>query len=77
MFERLRQKSVERHLAPCPHCDKQVLDHMSACPFCGGALSPSLPSGQRPDGIKRLRRRLSIIGFVIAAALVIWRLTSR
>lgn len=73
MFEKLREKNVQRHLVPCPHCQKDVLDHMTACPFCKGELEPQVARGADPETIRKTRRALSIIGFAIAAVLLILR----
>lgn len=64
-----------RHLVACPHCGKDVLDHMRECPFCHGALQP-LNRGPWPEErIRRIRRILNIAGFIVAAALLLWRFT--
>lgn len=77
VFRRLREKSVQRHLIPCPHCGRQVLDHMKGCPFCEAELEPQLAQGASEEQIKRIRRVLSIIGCAVAAALLLLRLTSK
>ncbi|MHC1786312.1 MAG: hypothetical protein AB9880_04580 [Christensenellales bacterium] len=65
---------MKRHLVPCPRCGREVLDHVLLCPFCGGALEPMGARGEDPEQIRRRKRVLSIIGFLIAAALLTWRL---
>jgi endogenous inhibitor of DNA gyrase (YacG/DUF329 family) len=63
-----------KHLRPCPHCGKDVLDHMRECPFCKGQLTPLNKEGWPEEKIKSIRKTLNIIGFLVAAALIVWRL---
>lgn len=66
------KKSIQRHVVTCPHCGRDVLDHMTQCPFCKGELTPKYYTPTRSaDETKALKRTLSIVGFVIAAAIVI------
>ena len=64
----------EKHLLPCPHCGKDVLDHMRECPFCHGRLTPLIKDGWPVEKIRGIRKTLNIIGFFIVAALIVWRL---
>lgn len=50
---------------------------MAECPFCEGGLTPVVAQSRPPEVTQRLRRRLSIIGFVIAAAVLLWRLINK
>lgn len=63
----------EKHLLPCPHCGKDVLDHMRECPFCKGQLEPQTKEGWPEEKIRGIRKTLNIIGFLVAAALILWR----
>jgi hypothetical protein len=61
-----------------PHCGKDVLDHMTECPYCKGALesryyTPRMDEQQQ----KKLKRTLSIIGFAIAAAIILFILIQK
>lgn len=64
----------KKHLMPCPHCGKDVLDHMRLCPFCKGQLEPQIREGWPEEKIRGIRKTLNIIGFLVAAALILWRL---
>jgi len=66
--------AYRRYLVVCPHCGKDVLDHMQECPFCHGKLDPLTRGAWPEEKIKRIRKQLNIIGFIIAAAFLLWRL---
>ena len=67
-------RNLSRHLVPCAHCGKDVLDHMGECPFCHQKLNPAYSQGFPKETIRRIRLILNIIGFAVAAAFIIWRL---
>lgn len=72
------QPSIRRHVVPCPHCNKEVLDHMTECPFCKGKLKPRYYTSSRDaTQAKNLKRTMNVIGFAIAAVMVIWLLLRR
>jgi len=77
VLSKLRQKSLKRHLVRCPHCGRDVLDHMAACPFCDGALQPLMRQDGSDEQLKRLKNTLRIVGFAVAALLLLWRLMGR
>ncbi len=66
--------SYRRHLVACPECGKDVLDHMRECPFCHAKLTPLTGGAWPEEKVRRIRKQLNIIGFVIAAAFLLWRL---
>jgi len=47
---------------------------MQECPFCHGKLDPLTRGAWPEEKIKRIRKQLNIIGFIIAAAFLLWRL---
>jgi len=59
----------EKHLRPCPHCGKDVLDHMTQCPFCKEEISPLGYAGDAapPPALQRGLR----IAFWAAAGLAL------
>ncbi len=66
--------SYRRHLVACPGCGKDVLDHMQECPFCHAKLTPLTGGAWPEEKTKRIRKQLNIIGFIIAAAFLLWRM---
>ncbi len=64
-----RLSNYERHLVPCPHCGKDILDHFTECPHCGGAVDPL---GYHCDEKKlaRIKRISTIIGVVLSIGLI-------
>lgn len=69
--------NLDKHTVVCPHCGKQVLDHMTQCPFCKGTLTPG---GRKPldqEKLKRIKRILSIAGYLLAAVVIAWVLLTR
>lgn len=71
----MKRTGYQKHLAICPQCRKEVLDHMETCPFCGFVLKKE--SGMTPEEIKTTRRALNIAGFILAAGLILWRILKR
>lgn len=72
------QENVRKHVVPCPHCKKEVLDHMTECPFCRGELKPRYYTASRdPTQAKNLKRTMNVIGFAIAAVLIVWLLVQK
>ena len=72
------QGNMKRHIVTCPHCGKEVLDHMIQCPFCKGRLNPRYYTGFRTDDqVRTLRRTMRIIGFAIAAILIVLMMLKR
>ena len=77
-YKKKRQAQLEKHAVPCSHCGKSVLDHMTKCPYCGGELTPY--GYYKPmDEKKRKKIKLIgyIVGFVIAAALIVVLIVTR
>ena len=66
--------NYRKHLVACPNCGKEVLDHMLECPFCHAKLVPLTKGAWPEDKIKKTRKILNIVGFIIAAVLLLWRL---
>lgn len=67
--------SYKKHLVPCPTCQKDVLDHMEVCPFCKAQISPKSPgSGLDKAQLRRWKIILNVVGFAVAAAVILWRL---
>lgn len=64
----------QRHVTSCPHCGRDVLDHMEQCPFCKGELTPLSGQGIPKETQKRIKKWLSIIGYALAAGVLLWRL---
>ncbi len=64
-----RLSNYERHLVPCPHCGKDILDHFTECPHCGGAVDPL---GYHCDEKKlaRVKRISTIVGVVLSIGLI-------
>jgi len=77
VLNKLRQKSVQRHLVKCPHCGRDVLDHMNVCPVCEGVLQPLMREAKSDEQLRNTKNTLRIIGFVIAAGLLLWRLLAK
>ncbi|MEA1975144.1 MAG: hypothetical protein U9N10_06245 [Bacillota bacterium] len=73
MDKKKSKTNYEKHIVKCPHCQREVLDHMTQCPFCEGELNPKYTSFD-PQKIKKIRRILTIILFVIALMILILRL---
>ncbi len=69
--------NTQKHTVQCPHCKKNVLDHMTKCPFCDGKLTPAGYKPMDEETKKRIKRIASIIGFALAAVIVIIVLLSR
>ena len=70
----MAEQRFKSHLAACPHCGRDVLDHMTTCPFCKGELTPRSGKPMVPEQLKLLKLILNIIGFILAAFFIIWRL---
>ena len=77
MLSKLRQKSVQRHLVKCPHCGRDVLDHLTVCSFCEGALQPLMREVRSDEQLQKTKNTLRVIGFAIAAGLLLWRLLAK
>ena len=72
-----RRKKLEKHAVDCPHCGQSGLDHMTQCPYCGGELTPR---GYRPmneNTARKLKTVGTVIGFAVAAIVVIVVLTMK
>lgn len=69
----MKKDRLQRHLVPCPHCGKEILDHMSACPFCKEAVTPRYAQPMDPEQVKKIRKWLSIIGVAVIAFLLLRR----
>lgn len=67
----------EKHVVPCAHCGRDVLDHMTQCPFCGGVLAPRGYRGANEENMKKIKRAANIIGFALAIALIAWLLIGK
>jgi len=77
VLNKLRQKSIQRHLVKCPHCGQDALDHMSVCPVCEGVLQPLMREARSDEQLRNTKNTLRVIGFTIAALLVLWRLLAK
>ena len=77
MLSKLRQNSLRRHLVSYPHCGRDVLDHMAVCPFCDGTLQTPARRAGVQEQLKKAKTILRIIGFAVAALLLLWRLMAR
>ena len=64
-----RLSNYERHLVPCPHCGKDILDHFTECPHCGGAVEPLGYHGDEKK-IARIKRITTVIGVVLSIGLI-------
>ncbi|MGI6192845.1 MAG: hypothetical protein ACOYI3_04710 [Christensenellales bacterium] len=72
------QKSIRKHVVICPHCQKEVLDHMTECPFCKGELKSRYYTPTRSEEeTKALKKTMRIIGFAVAAVIIIVLLLKR
>ncbi len=72
------QSNMRRHVVPCPHCGKDVLDHMTVCPFCQGKLKSRYYTPSRnAEQQKNLKRMMSVVGFAIAAVIIILMLVQK
>ncbi|MEG1548360.1 MAG: hypothetical protein RR232_05925 [Clostridia bacterium] len=67
----------KKHLVQCPHCGKDVLDHMTECPSCKGELSPGGYKPMSPEKLRSVKRTTNIIGFIIAAIVIVIALLRR
>ncbi len=65
--------NYKKHVLPCPHCGKDVLDHMDNCPHCGGQLRKQFDK----EKLKRFKRVANIIGILISAVCLVLILANR
>lgn len=67
-----QEARMRRHVVPCPHCGKEVLDHMTECPFCKGVL---VPAGYQPvdeKKLKKIRLICFLVGVVVFIGVVVY-----
>ncbi|MCH5160931.1 MAG: hypothetical protein J1G04_02770 [Clostridiales bacterium] len=64
-----RKSNYERHLVPCPHCGKDILDHFTECPHCGGKVDPLGYHGDEKK-IARIKRITSVIGVILSIGMI-------
>ena len=65
-----RKSNYERHLVPCPHCGKDILDHFTKCPHCGGDVDPLGYHGDEKK-IARIKRITTIIGAILSIGMIV------
>ena len=65
-----RLSNYEKHLVPCPHCGKDILDHFTECPHCGGAVDPLGYCGDEKK-LARAKRISTIVGVILSIGLVV------
>lgn len=69
--EEKQRERAARHIAVCPHCGKNVLDHMTECPHCKGALVPAGYRPVDPAKYKKIKLGCTIAGVLLSIALVL------
>lgn len=67
--KRRKISNYEKHLRPCPHCGKDILDHFTECPHCGKAVDPKGYHANE-EKLVRIKRITQIIGFILTIGLV-------
>ncbi len=69
--EERRKARAERHIAVCPHCGKNVLDHLTECPYCKGALVPAGYRPVDPAKYKKIKIVCTAVGVAVSIALIL------
>ena len=64
-----RKSNYEKHLVPCPHCGKDILDHFTECPHCGGKVDPLGYHGDEKK-IARIKRVTTIVGAILSIGMI-------
>ena len=63
----------KRHLQPCPHCGKEILDHLDSCPHCKQPVTSRYAKPMDPKRAKQIKTWLTVIGLVVIALVLYQR----